>query len=125
MKKYIFISAAIIISSTLQNCSDAPEASDCIEKIDRIINQVSIIVDKNSSKSDAFKAQIIAFIATATIDSGSPRIHGIPEKISLKEAESRILAAFATLQRKSYDTSSAFDQSRALYIAAQQYKATI
>lgn len=122
MKKLIFIFSALLSLPSLQYCS---EEAACKEKIIRILNDVGRILHQHQAKPDAFKAQIIAHIATATIESGSPRIHGLPEKISLKEAERNLLATFATLQSESYDTTSAHEQSRKLYAAAQQYKAVI
>jgi hypothetical protein len=137
MKKYIFILISIVAIATLQNCSDATPAARkfssgglhhvdaCVEKIDRIIDQVSKTLARNSSKDDSFKAQIITHIAIATIDSGSPRIFGTPEPITSLEAKTNLLAAYAILETKSYHETSPHCQSRRLYMAARQYKAAI
>lgn len=137
MKKYIFIFISIVTTASLQNCSGAiPTARKfssnglhqidaCVAKINRIIDQVDKTLEESASKDDSFKAQIITHIAIATIDSGSPRIFGTPEPVTSLEAQTNLLAAYATLEAKSYHETSPYSQSRRLYMAARQYKTVI
>ena len=134
MKNYSFLLFTITILTFFQiACSEQRTFSSgglhhvdaCMEKINRIIDHVHGILSYGPPRDDAFKAQIIAYISIATIDSGTPRIHAMAAPVSPAKAKADILATFAALEAKSYHETSPHEQSRKLYAAAQQYKTTI